>query len=169
MSHAAAKQELIPRDLLDANNQATQNVYSAQSPLIGSDLPHRPATTAPTHTVSGSCSSDSLLATHLGSSGPCTLRIHSAPVSIALTSDTIQSSLSGNKCCSFQERIALPQAQPQATPSSLGISTGWPARPSLVSPPSPGKKTDQDGFVSIRWKSPNLFLLELFILDGEGI
>lgn len=45
-SPLVAEQELILRDPLDANSQIPQNVHSAPGPLRGSDLSHRPLSSA---------------------------------------------------------------------------------------------------------------------------
>ena len=110
------------------------------------------------HTLSCLCSPHSLLATHLGSSGPFTLMTHLDLYRQLWPQNFFKCnlSLSGSKQSSCQERTFLAQAQPQFTPSSPRGGTNWTALSSSVSPFNPSKKKDRDEFICIQKRSLNL-------------
>lgn len=176
MFQVLTEQELILRDPLDPNNQIPQTVCSARGPLRASDLPqdwdcHTDwLLVSSTHTISGSHSLDSLLATHLGSSGPFALMTHSGPVPIALTSGLswTQSDSFWYQAEELPGKDILALGPSPVHPSSLKVGTRWAALSSLAGPPTPRKSKDQDGFIQIREKSLSLLPLHVFLLDGEG-
>ena len=135
MSHVlAAEQELIPGVPADADNQARRLFLLPEGPLRGSNLlggwncPPNQLLMPLTHS-SCLCSPHSLLATHLGSSGPFTLMTHLDLYRQLWPQNFLKRnlSLSGSKQSSCQERIFLAQAKPQFTPSSLRGGTNWTA------------------------------------------
>lgn len=109
-----------------------------------------------THTMSGSCFTDSLSCHTPCSWGllPPWLTLAAGPILLASTSELswTQSDYSfWHKHSSCQERTSLPQAQPRSTLSSLRVGTSWEALSSLVSPTNPEKK-DRPGWVHLNWR-----------------